>query len=237
MLRGDPRSGPGHPPHCNRGLNPAQRFAETAVRPPLTIHPVRVLAFSDLHCDLAQAGVLVARSGDADVVAGVGDFASVHRGLERTINELATISKPTVLVPGNNETADALREAAAGWDSATVLHGEAATVEGVEFFGLGAGVPTTPWEWSFDLDEDEARTALAGCPSGGVLLSHSPPLGHVDSSSTGAHLGSRAILEAIERVHPRAVLCGHIHESWGEESKLGSTRVLNLGPAGTLLDV
>ena len=41
-----------------------------------------------------------------------------------TIDALAAIDAPTVLVPGNNETEDALREAAAAWPAATVLHGE-----------------------------------------------------------------------------------------------------------------
>jgi Icc-related predicted phosphoesterase len=198
---------------------------------------VRLLAFSDLHCDLGQAEVLVERSADADVVAGVGDFASVHRGLERTIGALAAIDKPVVLVPGNNETESELREAAAGWEWATVLHGEATEIEGVEFFGLGGGIPTTPWGWSFDLDEEEASAELEGCPQGGVLLVHSPPHGHVDSSGRGRHLGSSAVLQAIERCRPQLALCGHIHESWGEESIVGPTRVVNLGPGGHLIDI
>jgi uncharacterized protein len=32
-------------------------------------------------------------------------------------------------------------------------------------------------------------------------------------------------------------LCGHIHESWGAESHVGETRVLNLGPSGTWVEV
>ena len=52
-------------------------------------------------------------SAEADVVIGAGDFASVHEGLEETIDALAAIETPTVLVPGNNETVDALRDAAA----------------------------------------------------------------------------------------------------------------------------
>jgi Icc-related predicted phosphoesterase len=198
---------------------------------------VRLLAFSDLHRDLAQAELLVECSTDADVVAGVGDFASVHRGLGRTIRALEAIEKPVVLVPGNNETEGELREAAAGWESATVLHGEATEIDGVEFFGLGGGIPTTPWDWSFDLNEEEAATELASCPEGGVLLVHSPPHGHADTSGAGRHLGSHAILHAIERCRPQLALCGHIHESWGEESTIGPTRVLNLGPGGHLIDV
>ena len=150
---------------------------------------------------------------------------------------LASIETPTMLVPGNNETEAALRDAVAGWDAARVLHGEAAEVAGVEFFGLGAGVPTTPWDWSFDLDETEAATMLEPCPEGAVLVIHSPPSGHVDSSSSGNHLGSTAILEAIERVRPPLAVCGHIHESWGKRSQIGTTEVANLGPEGAWFEV
>ena len=56
---------------------------------------VKLLAFSDLHRDLGQAAKLVEMSADADVVIGAGDFASVHEGLEETIDALAAIATPT----------------------------------------------------------------------------------------------------------------------------------------------
>lgn len=198
---------------------------------------MNLLAFSDLHRDLDQAARLVERSSEADVVIGAGDFASVHEGLEETIGALDGIGVPTVLVPGNNETADALRAACAGWDSATVLHGEGTEVGGTQFFGLGAGVPITPWDWSFDLDEDEAAEKLASCPEGAVLVVHSPPKGYCDTSSSGDHLGSQAILEAIEAKRPQLAVCGHIHEAWGAKSEIGPTRVMNLGPSGTAIEL
>jgi len=197
---------------------------------------MRLLAFSDLHVDTGQAERLVAASDDADVVLGVGDFASVHSGLEDTIAVLRQMTKPAVLVPGNNETEEALRDACDGWVSAVVLHGESTTIDGVEFFGLGAGVPVTPWDWSFDLTEEEAAAKLASCPEGCVLAVHSPPQGHVDVSGAGDHLGSVAVLDAIVEKKPRLALCGHIHESWGERSEIGPTEVVNLGPAGTVLE-
>jgi Icc-related predicted phosphoesterase len=197
---------------------------------------VRILAFSDLHRDLEQAARLVEMSGEADVVIGAGDFASVHEGLEETLAPLATITVPSFLVPGKNETVEALREAAAIWESATVLHAEATTIDGVDFFGLGAGVPVTPWDWSFDLDEGAATAMLGDCPEGAVLVLHSPPKGHCDTNGGGDHFGSEALLAGIEEKRPRLAVCGHIHESWGCESRIGDTPVRNLGPSGTWLD-
>ena len=198
---------------------------------------MKILAFSDLHRDLDQAATLVEGSSDADVVIAAGDFASQHDGLEDAIGALSAIDTPTVLVPGNNETEDALRAACDGWEAATVLHGQGAEIEGTQFFGLGAGVPITPWDWSFDLDEEQAADRLADCPEDAVLVIHSPPKGHCDQSSSGDHLGSQAILEAIEAKRPRLAVCGHIHEAWGAVGEIGPTRVMNLGPSGTAIQL
>lgn len=198
---------------------------------------MRVLAFSDLHRDLDTARTLVERSGEFDVVIGAGDFASVHEGLEETIAALSGIETPTVLVPGNNETEDALREAASDWPAATVLHGDSAEIAGTTFFGLGAGIPTTPWDWSFDLTDEEAEDRLDECPAGAVLVVHSPPQGHCDRSSSGDHLGSHAILDAIATKQPPLAVCGHIHEAWGERSRVGPTEIANLGPSGAEFEI
>jgi Icc-related predicted phosphoesterase len=198
---------------------------------------VKLLAFSDLHRDLDQAGALADRSSEVDAVIAAGDFASVHEGLEKTIDALRPISVPIVLVPGNNETEDALRAACEGWESATVLHGQGTEIDGTQFFGLGAGIPITPWDWSFDLDEETAAERLAACPDGAVLVVHSPPKGHCDQSSSGDHLGSESILEAIEAKRPPLAVCGHIHEAWGAEDDVGPTKVINLGPSGRLIEV
>ncbi|HET9676872.1 MAG TPA: metallophosphoesterase, partial [Solirubrobacterales bacterium] len=196
---------------------------------------MRILAFSDLHRDLGQGAKLVEMSAEADVVIGAGDFASVHKGLEETIGALSGIETPTVLVPGNNETVDALRAAAADWSAATVLHGEGTTIEGVDFYCLGAGIPVTPWDWSFDLDDEAATEMLSACPDGAILVLHSPPRDHCDSAGGDSHFGSPALLRAIEEKRPRLAVCGHIHESWGCESQIGPTPIHNLGPKGTWL--
>lgn len=197
---------------------------------------MKILAFSDLHRDRAQARRLAERAGEADVVVGAGDFASVRLGLSKALDPLKQIRCPTVLVPGNNETHDELVGAARDWRSAIVLHGAGAQIDGVTFFGLGGGVPATPFPWSFDLSEREADDKLAECPEGCVLVVHSPPKGYVDGAH-GRHLGSEAILAAIETKRPALAVCGHIHQAWGEEATIGSTPVVNLGPEGRFFEL
>lgn len=197
---------------------------------------VRLLAFSDLHRDRDQAQKLVELSQQADVVIGAGDFASVRLGINSAVEPLRQIEKPTVLVPGNNESESELAQACKGWESATLLHGSSVDIDGVTFFGLGGGVPVTPFPWSFDLSEPEADEKLAGCPEGCVLVVHSPPKGYVDEAN-GRHMGSDAILTAIEVKRPQLAVCGHIHDSWGAEAIIGRTPVVNLGPEGRFFDL
>jgi Icc-related predicted phosphoesterase len=196
---------------------------------------VRLLAFSDIHRDLDQARRIAEMARDADVVVAAGDFGSMHRGVEHLIDMLVVIETPTVLVPGNNETEDELREACGGWRAATVLHGSGFEIGGLSFWGIGGGIPTTPWPWSYDLSEDEAEGMLASCPDSlDVMVLHSPPHGYLDGDRS---LGSEALLRAVERVQPRVAVCGHIHECAGQEATIGATRLWNLGPAGTWIDV
>jgi len=190
---------------------------------------MRILAFSDLHHARARAADIVAASAAADLVIGAGDFCNMRQDLAGAMALLSGIAAPMVVVPGNAESADELRAAAP--HGVTVLHGENVRFDGLGLFGLGYGVPETPFgAWSCDLSEGAAAGLLAPCAAADILITHSPPKGVGDVTSGGVSVGSTAIRDAIERVQPALALCGHIHDSWGAEGVIGATRVVNLGP-------
>jgi Icc-related predicted phosphoesterase len=199
---------------------------------------MKLLLFSDLHADADVAHRLVERARSADVLVGAGDFGHARRDVRVCLEVLRRAGKPAVLVAGNHESTEELAEACRGWPHAHVLHGAAVTLAGVEFFGLGGGVPVTPFgAWSYDFAEEQAAALLAGCPRGCVLVSHSPPRGAVDVDSRGRGLGSAAVRDAVLRCEPRLVVCGHIHASAGQHTLLGRSPVVNAGPAGVEWDV
>ena len=159
---------------------------------------MKLLVFSDLHNDFRTAAKLVELSNAVDVVVGAGDFCVARQGLDEIIAPLSAITKPTVVVPGNSESEEELLQACQSWETARVLHGSRETIAETTFFGIGGGIPITPFgSWSYDFSEDEAYDLLRDCPSGGVLISHSPPMGVLDLSSDGRRLGSQAVRETI----------------------------------------
>ena len=199
---------------------------------------MRLLLFSDMHRDKEAARNLVNKAADVDVVVGAGDYATMQHGLSDTLDVLRQIRKPTVLVAGNSETYEALATACQGWDNSRVLHGSGTMIDGRWFWGVGGAIPVTPFgAWSWDFTEQQGGQLLAECPQGAIIVSHSPPLGLVDRSSRGQHLGSTAVLQAIERCRPPLVVCGHIHESAGSHAMHAATPVVNAGPAGVVWEL
>jgi len=201
---------------------------------------MKLLAFSDLHTDTAAGRCLVemATANAIQVAVGAGDFATMRKGLQPVIDGLSQLTCPVVLVPGNGESIEELRSACAEYSHMHVLHGDSVVILGQCFFGLGYAVPETPFgDWSCDLPEEAAAHLLEPCPAKSILVSHSPPFGHVDQNSRGQHVGSRAVLATIERTSPQLVLCGHVHDCWQKSSRVGLSMIHNLGPGGRLLEV
>ncbi|WP_170605921.1 metallophosphoesterase family protein [Ruegeria arenilitoris] len=197
---------------------------------------MRVLAFSDLHLARNRAADLVAASAEADLVIGAGDYCNARSGLDEAMKMLSGISVPLVLVPGNAESAEELTDAVP--EGVHVLHGSGMTIDGLRVFGLGYGVPVTPFgDWSCDMTEAEALELLNRCETADLLIVHSPPKGCGDVTSQGISVGSTAIRDAIERVQPDFVFCGHIHDSWGFRGAIGRTQVANLGPRPNWFEV
>ena len=197
---------------------------------------MKILAFSDLHHATSRAKTLVEAAPDADLVIGAGDFCNARRGLPAALALLDGIPPPIIMVPGNAESAAELKAAAR--PGIYVLHGDGLEINGLRLFGLGYGVPRTPFgAWSCDLTEAQAETLLNTCKAADILITHSPPKGVADVTSQGISVGSTAIRDAIETLQPQLALCGHIHDSWGQSGQIGETRVVNLGPTPNWFEI
>lgn len=197
---------------------------------------MKIMSFSDLHLSAPHAAALVAASAEADLVIAAGDFCNARQGLDQAMQMLEGLKSPCFAVPGNAESAEELR--AAALHGMVVLHGEAAEFQGLKIFGIGYGVPETPFGgWSCDLSEAEADEMLQGCAAADILISHSPPKGQGDQTSLGHSVGSRSIFKAVQRLQPKLVLYGHVHDDWGFRGRIGQSLTANLGPTPCFFEV
>ena len=194
---------------------------------------MKFILFSDIHCREDRCIPIIEKSKRADVAIGAGDFASFRHGLEEIMAVLAQIAIPTILVPGNHESKAELVAASHGASHFHVLHGNAIRIHGLDFVGLGYGIPGTPFgSWSVDLSDEEARNQMPHTDGRCVLVTHSPPYGCLDRMPAEGHMGSKSIRNYIERYRPHFVVCGHIHENWHQMDRLDDIPVINAGPFG-----
>ena len=159
-------------------------------------------------------------------------------GLSDTLDILKGVRAPLIVVSGNHDNSKELRQACEAAPMLRYLDGDGATIDGVTFFGIGREIPfqkNAPWSESYS--EQQADEALQACPEGAVLVSHAPPFGIVDHQADGRHDGSHALLDALTQKKPMLHLCGHIHHCAGQSAVLNQTRIFNLGPSLTFVEI
>ena len=104
---------------------------------------------------------------------------------------------------------------------------------------FGVKVWFSPWsptffDWAFMEDDDVLAGKYARIPEHiEVLVTHGPPFGAGDLNLQSTRCGSAALANRIaELPHLRLVVCGHIHEAFGDY-RLGDVDVYNV----SLVDV
>ena len=141
-----------------------------------------------------------------------------------------------------DEEAAQLRRMLREDDSITYLEHESrvATVKGVEIKVFGS--PWSPASSSpsasptsssnqhaaFQYPPSQAQQLWSNIPSDTTLLiTHTPPAGHLDNSAHWTHGGCPALSQALLRTKPRLHVCGHCHKgrgahvvSWSDEAEV-----------------
>jgi hypothetical protein len=168
------------------------------------------LAVADIHSQTAAIQAIHdgASRYSLDAVIVAGDLTDYGDAAEVT-RVLEAIPGRVLAIPGN---LDVPRAFVAGTSAshAESLVGKRIDIGGVIIAGLFDG--------------------LAACD---ILVVHEPPRGILDDVGGGRHIGFAEHLDALRRLRPKVLLCGHCHESPGVVTH-GRTTVVNctLGSGG-----
>jgi Icc-related predicted phosphoesterase len=82
-------------------------------------------------------------------------------------------------------------------------------------------------DWAFNLDTPELDRKYEVIPDCDIIVSHGPPFGYGDYSPyEQQQCGSQAFVDAIDRIQPKLVVFGHIHEGSGKYER-GQTTLIN----------
>lgn len=183
---------------------------------------LKIVCISDTH----NHDLVNMKLPEADLLIHCGDWSG--RG---TIQELVKINKQLqfiknkykygiIGIPGNHdwlfETNPTLAKEI--MDNVKILIDEAIEIEGVKIYG-------SPWQpefcsWAFNLPRGERLEEVwSRIPEDTeILISHGPPMGILDLTPRGEHVGCLDLRNRIEELkNVKYCLFGHIHKTYGTE--------------------
>lgn len=196
---------------------------------------MRIAYLVDVHGRFDAVDRALAETGPVDAVVVGGDLtnAGSPESVEQAVEAWRHLAPALLVVAGNMDSPEIDERLVAlgvSLDARGVVLGD------VGLHGVSASGPTplhTPYELP---DEELGRRAQVGheqVASCRILIfcPHNPPFDTAcDRLRDGRPVGSPSLRAFVERAQPDVVLCGHIHESRGEDV-LGRSRIVNPGPA------
>ncbi len=196
---------------------------------------VRILVVSDIHDKYENVKKLKNISRDLTIV--LGDFVEFGKPeistVRRILEELGSQGE-TLYVPGNCDPREATKDL--GIANTSNIHMRYRVLGDYVLVGYGGSNPTpfnTPLEIPEDVIEREFESIIKEALGTGkklIFICHAPPKDTaIDKIVSGAHVGSKAIRDLVEKYRPILGLHGHIHEAIGME-RLGDSIVFNPGP-------
>ena len=237
----------------NAWLRNSNAFIRSLSSPVQLKGTLRVVCISDTHGKHRK--LMDIPSGD--VLLHCGDFTD--RGTHEEIRDfndwLGTLPhQHKVVIAGNHDVCMDAVEYDLHWDKAfahkqynnprlsralldncTYLEDRSVVIQGIKIFGSPMTPPNPGRPGAFNVARGFAdQQHWAKVPADvDLLVTHGPPHGILDTTFTGMHVGSEALLkEVVSRIRPRLHVFGHIHEAYGA-TRVGGTVFVN-GASNTL---
>ena len=197
---------------------------------------MKILAFVDLHSDVNVLKKLVkrAKAKDIDLVVCAGDFTVFESNSEFVLQKLNEIGKPVLMIPGNHETPTMVKNAARQYENIINLHSKGWKRDNYLFLGYGTGgfsqqdvrFRKVAREWRRKVKDEKI-----------ILVVHAPPYKTKLDDVGGDCVGNKDIRMGIQRIVPKLVICGHLHENAGKIDSIGKTKVVNPGYEGMVIEI
>lgn len=188
---------------------------------------MRILALSDEECLALWDHYIPGRLDGYDLIISCGDLKASY------LSFIVTMAKVPVLYVHGNHDVSYERMPPEGCDC---IEDKLVVYKGLRILGLGGCLRYHPGAHQYTDKEMRRRIARLRRKlwyHGGVdlVVTHAPPRG-VGDAEDPAHRGFEALLELIDRYHPRYLLHGHTHLRYGidktREREYRGTRVINV---------
>ena len=198
---------------------------------------MKILALSDVHGDRFFMQEMAEKGAEekVDLVILAGDLVDHSGNTEGLIGPFKEKGLEVAIIPGNHEGLAEVNFLTEKYDLKN-LHGYVIKVGDVGIFGCGyadIGIHQLSEKQFFETLK-KAHDSLKDVKKK-LMVTHVQPSDSI--IGLGIFPGSEGVRKAIEELKPDVHICGHIHETHGIEEMIGSTRVINVGKTGRIIEL
>jgi len=197
---------------------------------------MKLLAFVDLHEDTKTLRELLfrAQEDDIDLIICAGDFSTFGRGMRNVLKAFSALGKEFLVIPGNHEERTGMMDIVQEYPHCHNLHEGTFEKAGYIFLGYGGN--------GFSMEDPHFRSVAREWYGKHktkkiVLVTHGSPFGTTLDLLGKRHVGNKDYRRFIERIHPRLVIAGHLHETAGAFDTIRKTRLVNPGWEGMVIEL
>ena len=153
------------------------------------------------------------------------------RYILRQFNDLG---KKFYIIPGNHESDKMFKEVISDYPNVINFNRKVFKIDNYVFMGYGGG--------GFALEDKEFRKIAREWYSKyqdekTVLITHGPPYRTTLDHLEKRHVGNKDYRKFIERIQPKLVIAGHIHETAGAVDEIKKTKLVHPGWEGMVIEL
>ncbi|MFH1173933.1 MAG: metallophosphoesterase family protein [archaeon] len=194
---------------------------------------MKLLLCTDMHGNMLYLDKLKQLAKQVDVVICAGDFTQFEHNIDVILKHMNGWGKQVLLIHGNHEDNDSVRKLIMKMPFLFLIHDQPFQKRDVTFYGWGGG--------GFNMSDPSfakrAEQHFQKSSGKRVLVIHGPPYNTIMDNVHEGHVGNKSYTEIIKKYQPNLVVCGHIHETFGTQDKIGKSIIINPGPKGKIIEL
>lgn len=198
---------------------------------------MKILAFTDIHGSLLALRRIEqkAKSQNPDVIVCAGDISIFEHGIIGLTKRLNKLNKKIIMVHGNHEDERTFIRLSNLFKNIIFIHKKCFIEDNVLFLGYGGGGFSIT-DKAFDKVAKAKFRKIIKQNKGRkiILVTHAPPNRTKLDKLIQGHCGNKPIRNFVEKNKVDLLICGHLHENFGKEDKIGKTKAINPGPFGKI---
>lgn len=199
---------------------------------------MRILAFADNHGNLKNLESVKrkAKRLKPEIILCAGDFTFFEEKMDFILKKINALKIKTLIVPGNHEDRNHLRENITKYKNIEYFHASAFETEEAIFLGY-EGNGFSKKDKDFKKWWKKIKKLIKKTDKKIVLITHAPPYNTKLDEVGMDYVGNETIRKFIEKEKPVLAISGHIHDCFGVEDKIGNSLLVNPGPNGKIIEI